>query len=911
MAYHDRHGSFDGLTLVFGGKRPALFLKRELAQRLKKPFTPPKMLSMDEFIGGIFRETSAARPLNDLEAAFELFRIAQRDTPHILKGRESFARFRPWAREILGFIDQVDLEDVDDDALLNIQAQAEIGYDVPEAVNRLLSEVVRLRQALHQFLEMNQFSRRGWVYRQAARSAQAAASASAGEIWFCNFFYWHRTEESVIRHFVATGRARLFFQGDERRWPVLKAQAARMGLSIREGAEVIEPDYDLKLYRAGDGHAEAATVRHILESIPEHECSRTVIVVPEADRLVPLLSEIAPAAKAFNVSMGYPLKRSSLFTLMTHVFDAQLSRNGSSYYARDYLKVLQHPFIKNLSLGRDASAARILSHKIEEVLTGKITASLSGRLFFALKDVEALDEIYTSTLEMLGRLDTDVVRDDLKAMIGFIHRTFFSVWETIGNFAQCADALEAMIDALSEKSFMKDYPLNLPVARRMADLAAQWKQGAFSRETFDRDDIFHILQETVEGEMTAFTGTPLKGLQVLGLFETRSLNFDHVIVIDLNEGLLPRLQAADPLIPREVSRRLGISRLEIDEEIQRYQFLRLLSSAKTVHLVYQDNRERERSRFIEQLIWAREKREKRLKCVDIVQAGFTSKVSAAARCARKTPAMIEYLKRMTFSASGVNTYLRNPMEFYERRILGIRQEDDMLDEPEARHVGMFVHALLEEAFAPYLHKYPEIDGDFRKRFEELFEWRFEEMFAKSMKSDAFLLKTVMQERLKRFLDHEAGHDSRRIREIIALEQKFTQEIILPSCGAVKFVYVIDRIDRMQDGSIRALDYKTGGQDRMPAAAAGWKDRAWSREVLSECVRSFQIPLYHHYLRSAFPGETVDAALYNLRTLETKTFCASQKSADPQEIDQTFLKALDFILSEIFNPDVDFMEDVSR
>lgn len=906
-AYGSRPEGFQGVTLIFGGKRPALFLRRELARRLKTSFVPPRILSMDEFISDIFHQSTRSRALNDLEAAFELFKIAQTQAPEILKGRETFARFWPWAREILGFIDQVDLEEIEDDALLGVQAQARIGYDVPEAINQLLTQIVRLRRAFHQFLQTQGFSRRGWIYRQAAMFVDRADVSGAGDIWFCNFFYWHKTEERIVKHLFDAGQARLVFQGDQRRWPVLKQQAEHLGVSVLEGQTVITPKFDLKLFRCSDAHAQASTVRGILESLTVPQRARTVIVVPETNHLVPLLSEISSVAGDFNVSMGYPLKRSSLHALLTLVASAQLSRKDRTYYARDYLKVLQHPFVKNLSLDADASVVRILSHKIEELLTGKIQSRLSGSLFIELADLENAQELYTSALEMLQRLSLDVSRDELKRILAEIHQTFFVAWESVRNFLSCSVALDGAMEMLIEKSFMRDYPLNMPIARRVLDLSRQWRQGAFGREEFSQDDIFQVLDDAIGREMVAFTGTPLKGLQVLGLFETRSLNFDHVIMIDVNEGVLPRLRVTDPLIPREVSQRLGISRLDIEEEIQRYQFLRLLSSARTVHLVYQENRETERSRFIEQLIWDKQKTSRRIDSVEIVQTGFVSRVSRQPSTVKKTDEMIDHLKRMTFSSSSVNMYLKNPMDFYRQYVLGIREDDDDLEEPGAKQIGTFVHALLQEAFEPLVGRKPAIDAAFRKRFEELFETRFHDTFARSMKSDAFLVKTVLRERLQRFLDHESQHETRRVKEVMALEKKFTQTIAL-SCGTVKFAYIVDRVDRMEDGTVMIIDYKTGGSSLMPSDIASWKDHTWSREYLAGSVRSFQIPLYYHYLRDIHPGDCVNAALYNLKTLSFDKFLTEKTAGDPAEIDRTFVKALDFIVSEITDPSVPF-EDI--
>jgi ATP-dependent helicase/nuclease subunit B len=136
-------------------------------------------------------------------------------------------------------------------------------------------------------------------------------------------------------------------------------------------------------------------------------------------------------------------------------------------------------------------------------------------------------------------------------------------------------------------------------------VAMQFKRAAFGEETFEAEDLFKIFRNKLENETVAFSGSPLKGVQILGVLETRALNFGHVLVLDANESILPKLKIREPLIPRDVMISLGLDRLEKEEEIQRYQFSRLIASAGRVDLFYAESEEHHRSRFVEDLVWAR------------------------------------------------------------------------------------------------------------------------------------------------------------------------------------------------------------------------------------------------------------------------------------------------------------------
>ena len=776
-------------------------------------------------------------------------------------------------------------------------------FTVPEDINRLLQAIIILRKNYHKELTQQKIYTRGFQYLRASDIVGKADFAEFDQVLFCNFFYFNRCEEEIIKDLHRRDKATLIFQGDERKWPVLKRIAKTLKTEIVEGPAVKTPSFALKLYAGFNGHAQVAWVREILKKIKN--LKNTVIVLPNPDALVPLLSEITNLDQDFNISMGYPLKRSSLYALLEFIFKAQESKKEKRYYSRDYLKVLSHPFIKNLKITDNSTVSRILIHKIEEILTGKEATDLSGSLFFNLKDMESLDDLYVLTQETLSRLDIHIDRSALEEILKTLHQILFLKWEKVGNFKQFAGALEEFLNVLVEKSFLHHYPLNINIAARISDIKEEFLKAQFNKEEFPQEDIFRIFDSKLSREMVAFKGSPLKGLQILGLFETRSLNFEEVIVLDVNEGVLPYVVVHEPLIPREVMISLDLDRLELEEEIQRYQFMRLISSAKNVHLVYQESKDKERSRFVEELVWQEEKQKKAVDAVPVSRASFEVKVNAQRKIIPKTKEMVETLKKHTFSASSINMYLRNPVEFYYNYVLGLREQEDLLDEPEARHVGTFVHELLHESFKPFINKTPKIDEVFRKRFNAAFENKFEQTLAKQMHSDSFLLYSVLKERLARFLNNEQFE--RKVKKVLFLETRFQDHLSL-SCGDIKFSYIIDRIDQLEDDTVTIIDYKTGGIDQMPKAIDRISNVKLSRESIRDTVVSFQLPLYFHYLNREFKGRPVDACLYNLRTIKLHSFLNKRASSSKEDTDQAFLRALDFVVGEILDPAIPFIED---
>jgi len=903
--YINKGADLSRLAIVFGGKRPALYVKRDLAKRFNRSFYPPKFFTIDEFVRYTVDRSEPFRPAQDLDNCFLLYTLAQKTTPHILEGRETFAQFLPWIREILKFIDQLDLENIDDRALKNIQSNAEIGYDVPQDINRLLESIVVLRQAYHKELAAHKTYSRGLQYLRASQLVEHYTYDEFDQILFCNFFYFHRTEEKIIKNLYERNKATLIFQGDQRKWPVLERMSKMLSFPIQEGERPKTPEYALNLHAGFDMHSQVGLIREILKKIDPTK--NTVIVLPSPDSIIPLLSEISSSIKDFNVSMGYPLKRSSLYSLYEFIFKAQLSLKEGRYYTKDYLKVLRHPFVKNLKISSSATVTRILIHKLEEILTGKERTDISGSLFINLEDIARLDDLYQLTSEMLTRLGIKIKRSELQEIIKEMHKLLFISWENIGNFQGFANALEYSLNILVDKSFLRNYPLNLNIAKEMYTVKDEFQKASFFQEDFEKEEIFRIFEENMAHKKIKFKGSPLKGIQILGLQETRSLNFDHVIVLDVNEGVLPSLRIHEPLIPREVMISLGLDRLELEEEIQRYQFMRLISSAKNVHLVYQESRDKERSRFVEELIWEEQKREGSLVGTPVTQPSFQVSVKPQKKIVEKSPEVISFLKNRSYSASSINMYLRNPMDFYTNYVLGLKEQEDLLDEPDARHVGIFIHELLEECFKRFLGKKPKIDGVFRRFVQNCFEKRFDMTFSKQMKSDAFLLKSVIAERLNQFLDQEQFNEERQVDKILYLESRFDDVISLP-VGDVKFRYVIDRVDQLKDGTIMIVDYKTGSADVMPKAFDQIERLELSRTSIQENIKSFQLPLYFYYLDRQFPDQPINAALYNLRTLDLKKFVDPKHAVDRQAINKVYLNALNFLMAEIFDPDVAFEDD---
>ncbi len=892
-------------AFVFEGKRPSLFLMRALSKKMKRSFFPPRFFTIDEFVNYLLSKQTTFAKMSNMESCYTIYTLAKDVAPEIVKGKEEFSQFLPWAREISTFINSLDSEDVRNDALRNVQASATIGYDIPKNINASLKHIIAIRNGYHQVVSEKKSFPKGYTYLQAAKIVKNVNFDEFEKIIFCGFFYIQKTEQRIIKHLYDTGKAIIFFQGNPDKWPVLKNNLQKFSCSIKP-EEKEEKNCSLCLHSAFDKHSQVCTVREILKEVKKPES--TVIVLPDAESMIPLISEIGSSAGDFNVSLGYPLRRSSLYSLFEFIVQAQNTRKDSGeYYARDYLAALSQPLVKNLRILQDYSVTRILVHKVEESLLGMENTAITGSIFIKLEDVENDLTLFEAAAKTLKHMDIVSKPEELRNTLRELHHFLFSQWEKITNFHNFAISLGDLLELLLKKSFIKTYGLNLKIAERIYSIKEELENASFSREKFPKNDIFKIFQNMLENEIIAFSGSPLRGLQILGMLETRALNFGNVIVMDANESILPMLHTQGSLIPYEIALNLGLDREKNEEEIQRYNFRRLISAARNVHIVYEENSKKEKSRFVEGIIWEAEKKKNALNAIDVSRVGFSVDVRPDKKIKeiKKTKEMVEFLRDREYSASSINTYLECPLQFYYKYVLGLEEKEEFREEPEGDEIGTFLHKLLEDRFKKFVNKKPKIDEEFRLDFFKVFNQKFECTFGR-MGTGSFLLKKVIRRKVEQFLEIEEKRSEENIQEILYLEKQFFEEIEF-SEDKFKFTYVVDRVDKLNDASILILDYKSGSEMPKPRKADKLEEKMeFNRKSIRDNIRSFQLPLYYYFENKKYEGLSLNAAFYSLRNFKL-TYLHNGKD-DIAESMNIYMKALEFILREIIAPDKTFVAD---
>lgn len=901
--FYKNNKSLETVACVFGGKRPALFLKDKLSRKINNSFIPPLIFSMDEFMQYLIAKNQAITKISDLELYYLIYKISKDKFNIFGKKQIDFSAFLSWAKEITAFIEQLDLEKIANNALLDVEKSAAIGYEIPDSINHILKNIVLIRKEYHSVLQKNNIYSRGLIYLEAAKKIKKEKLTEFDKIFFGDLFYLHQTEKEIISKINQLSKGVFIFEGSQKRWPILKNNSKIFKKPIEPFRKKLKANC-IKFYQGFDTQSQVCLAKEILEEIKDKK--NTLIVLPNPETLIPLLSEAGIQLESFNLSLGYPLNMTSLAALFNYLFDAHQSCKNNNYYAKDYLKVLKHPLIKNILITKNSLVTRILSHKIEEALTGAIKSSLKGNLFILLKSIEEDKDIYKEYKKTLNSVGYDINLKDYKKIVKQIHDLFFNNWHQVDNFKVFSKKIKLILDSLSIHSLFDKFPFESKALDELYKIEERFSSLSFSKEKFSSDQIWDIFRQHLEASRISFIGSPLSGTQILGLLETRALRFKNVIILDLNEGVLPKLKITEPLIPKEVMMGLGLPSLGKEEEIQRYHFTRLVESGENVFLIWAKNQALEKSRFIEDIIWQNQKKKSKIKSDQISRISFSLSFPKTKKPVKKNHQIIKFLKNATYSASRINTYLNCPLQFYYKYVLGLREKENLLEEVKDSQIGNFIHQLLFEAYSQFLGRKPVFNKKFEAYFKELFNKKYQQELSPRMQSDSFLLKEIIKARLNKFIEQEKENAS-NIFKIKALEKEYTDKFRLAG-HLIKFKFIVDRIDLCKDKHLLIIDYKTGGSDVIPAKLKTLQNINQSRQEIRDKIKSFQLPLYYHFIQNKFKEKEINAYVYNLRKAERKPFISDADYKQREKVLDCCLNTLKFIFNQLFDVDIPFEAD---
>lgn len=794
LAHH--RDTFENTIVVLPARRASLFLKRALSTRSQHSGWIPELLTMSELTE---RMAGMARA-EGIDLLFDLFTVWREHHDR----EASFESFLQWGPTALSDFNEIDHHRCDAKSVFkNLHEFKEIelwSFKLGEAEwsedqQRFARFWLQLGTLYDQFQERMR-ENNGWYGGAIARRVSDDPLAGferlqTKHIIFAGLNALTGAEHQIINTLVSAGKAT--FRWDADRYYV-NDKKSEAGLFVRKfqniDAQPLANHFSTRqksiTFAACSGTiTQVHYAAQVLRGVSEKEATNTAIILPD-NSVLPILTHALPEHfSEVNVTMGRPLTHTGYHSLVSCFFTLLDSRSNRLRF-NALLPFCRHPFTTGAQNNNGRTMKRVATGIVKNNL---VFADREAILSFANPALPG----GTETAELFDALFTAIAR-----------RTPDNI---IGALRQLQTFIEPPHNADPER--LQGWKLFCGLTARIERLCSNQPVISDLRE-FQRIYLRLFSQLQID-----LVGKPLTGLQIMGLLESRALDFKRVIILNANENKLPRHQIADTFLPPDLRHFLQLPSARERDAYYGYYFYRLLQRADEIHIAYTSggsgNDEGERSRYIQQL----------LTCPLLATMPITlNQVNVMAEAPSLTPAIqpiatgqftadriADQLKR-GLSPSAFNLWLQNPREFFFKYILGLGEQDEVEDEMESRTLGTLVHEVVEEVFKAFLNVTldPEALKATKKSLEPLLNQALEKNYnlALTRYGVNYLLKKVALSFAEKIIQVSVQEATQAEVVVTELEKKLEQ----PLTDNITLRGTADRIDRINK-KMRIIDYKTG------------------------------------------------------------------------------------------------------
>jgi CRISPR/Cas system-associated exonuclease Cas4 (RecB family) len=797
------------LAFVFPTRRAGIYFLRHLQNHKQENSSlwATPIFSIEDFITGLSGSTAA----DQLELIFTLYDIYRTNVRGYPK---EFEDFYSWGKMILADFNEVDKHLVNTDELFRILREYKSVEDINEEDKAEIYKKytgfwddlgILYREFNRALIEKNRVYE-GLAFRQVAQDI-AGLLKTGVPAWkkaiFCGFNALTPAEETIIRYLISEKKGEIYWDMDRYFVEDVNQEA---GYFFRQNKETLikgEPlwvDDELARPKTIDIIGVQSKVSQAKEAglrIEQLLKSRTgsediAVVLPDEAMLFPVLNSLPAGVDRVNITIGFPLDRTPVYSLLNSLIEMQLryyeSRSAvaskqddkKGFYYKDVLRVLNHPYIKPFA-----------PEEIESFVTRTKEENL---VYVTEKDMEGFPSFPKKLFS---------VKKDSREIIEY----FLELSIALHNFYRDN---EPEIFSIDYEYLYHFYTLLTRLQDALKNAGLVLDTGAFRR----------LFDDIIKNSRIPFTGHPLEGLQIMGVLETQTLSFANLFLFSLNEGHLPPGKNQQSFIPYEVRCSAGLPTYKERDAIAAYHFYRLLKNSEHITLLYTTEakgmEKSEKSRFLDQLLieFAGKNPDVALNhyVVDFVFSAQDIKEITV----EKSPEIIETLSQKVYSASSLLDYLTCPLKFYFSRILRLKEEEDVSENPDQRMVGDIIHETLYRLYDGYTDRDSELTSKDIETVKNKIEATLESSFRKILKTGD--LKTgrnrIAFEVMLQFLDHFFDKEKQSPGFKILMLEKKIDDVYLPFTVNGKrysghLVGHIDRVDITKDQICRIIDYKTG------------------------------------------------------------------------------------------------------
>jgi len=872
-------------NIVLPGKRPIVFIREILEENNYSGFLP-NFFTVEELINTI----ADKQPIQGIPLwlfSFDVYRSLN------LIPRDDFSDFLKWFPtlqkdwdDILKFSDSdiAVLQYMFDEERIKEWAQGlgEEDDDVPRKkfLNFWQNMNVFL-PALKEKLQERNLATSGMIHETAKAKITEFAKNTSEQFVFCGFNAFTPVEEKLVRSLLQWNKAQCFFQADRYYFDDERQEAGKFLRNHKTWKEFddnrafqwIEDDFSqpkkIKVYEVSGNVTQTKVLPEIFKEIDNKTYSNTAVVLLD-ENLLPASLDVMHGVENLNITMGFPLKNLSFSNAVKRLFylQKQLEKNKSSYYYRDVFPILEE-------LPKSAEDELIINNfktKVEErnivYISKKLLHELLGDLsYFRLLQKAENTGIYLDVLIAFCQDVKWLEIDDIQ-------------YENISHFENAFRIIKNQLT-----------PYNIDI--RMETLEILINQ--------------HINSESID-----FQGEPLRGLQIMGLLETRLLNFENVILLSVNEGKLPLGNSQNTYIPFDIRRFFDLHTFLENDSIYAYHFYRLIQDAKNVHLLYNalssGVNTGEKSRFVTQIEMESSHEIEHL----IIENSSEPIVSKPIEISKTKIVQERLLKwKEKVSASHLTSYLYNPIDFYLSKILNTSETDEIEEELSVKNYGNLVHYTLQEVYEVIKGKVLK-ESDLRdliKAIDQYIDIAIEklkhqpEFYEKGMN---YIHKAIAKKVIENVLNHdlELVKQGNKL-EIIDIERRFENiDFYLGENDKISFLGFIDRIDKL-NGTLRIIDYKTARIKNLNVKIDD--DNVDEYFHNGERKQALQLCIYHYVVQHLpeFWGFPIETGIWS--------FADARKGMVPLQFDKgdinDAMRSVKSLILEILNPEINFVETI--
>lgn len=821
------HSSFEQIAVVLPSQRAKVHLRSILTRLLQarnQTAWMPEMLDPGECM----RRIANGQPLDGLQSLIAAYRVYAKT----IDAEHTFDAFIGWAPILLADFNAVEKYDLNGEAVFqNLEDIREIEQwsfqdEALTEIQQAFSDRWRAMRTFYQHWRQDQTEQQLWsagrMGREAARMVmENRAHLPWKHVYIAGLNALSTTERNVYFTLEDRGKATLMWDADQS-W--LDDPLNEAGLFLRRYQRGMKRSLGLE----NSGHQGLDVIKHqtvtrvaqvqVLRKLLEQEGTtweRTAVVLADESLLIPVLGAMPEGA--FNVTLGYPLHLTPAFDLLEKLQEIRFrvrNRSGNLWH-HDMRLLVRHP------------------------VTAQAVGAHLERSEAFLQELEINNQAY----ETVDVFSEHVEADWLKCVSNYL---LAPADDASAQVHQLAGFVQALLDA---------FPTNLRAEARLHREALFLLRKALRQLERHLEDIpgqvgergwQFIFRHLVRQEQLNFRGEPLDGLQIMGMLETRALHFERVIVLGANEGHMPRTGFEQSFIPFDLKKAHGLPTRRERDAIYAYYFFRLVRKAKRVDFIYtsqsEDMGSTEPSRYIGQL-------DQLLAGRKVPPVAYQQPMELNAeqplelRQSQEAEAAIRSVLQRGISTSSLSTFVRCPLDFYMKYVLGFREPSGLEESVDQALFGTLVHDMLEYLYrgehsgdgpigrtltVDFLNgcikQLPDL-GSYVLKHRRLPHWSDQQPTPAMRQGMNRLIFNTAIAYVERFLRWELSESRKTPAELLYLESSFSAPLAIPERRGVQEVTFrgkVDRIDRVGD-TLRIIDYKTGLIDhkklKMPEDAA--------------------------------------------------------------------------------------------